>query len=83
VELSQHGALTDLVGRPVYDRSGDRLGRVFEVRGRWQGDAVVVEELMLGPRGLLKRLRGPGTEARGIPWEAVVEVGPERIVVHR
>jgi len=81
VELRERGALSDLIGLPVCDRGGQRLGRVYELRGRWQGEDVVVQELMIGAGGLLKRLRGPGPDARGIPWEAVAEVTPERIVV--
>lgn len=81
MELNERQALSELIGRPVCDRSGRRLGRVYELRGRWQGDDVVVEELMIGAGGLLKRLRGPGPSTRGIPCEAVVEVSAERIVV--
>lgn len=37
--------------------------------------------LDIGRRALLPRLRGPAQRCRGIPWEAVVEVRSERIVV--
>jgi len=80
VELNRH-PLSDLIGRPVCDRSGRRLGRVFEVRGHWEDGDVVIDELLVGRGGLLKRLRGPGPDARGIPCEAVGEVSAERIVV--
>ena len=73
-------ALSEVIGKPVYDGSGRRLGRAFEVRARWRGDAIAFEEILVGRGSLLKRLRGPGAEAKGIPWENVVEVG-ERIVV--
>ena len=73
-------ALSDLIGRPVCDSSGRRLGRAFELRAHWEGDRVVVDEVLVGRGALMKRLRGPGAEARGIRWENVVETG-ERIVV--
>jgi sporulation protein YlmC with PRC-barrel domain len=81
VELSRKPfALSDLIGKPVCDSSGRRLGRAFEVRARWEDEGIVVDELLVGRGSLLKRLRGPGADARGIRWESVVEVG-ERIVV--
>jgi sporulation protein YlmC with PRC-barrel domain len=74
-------ALSDLIGKPVYDSSGRRLGRAFEVRAHWESDdRVVIDELLIGRGSLLKRLRGPDANARGVRWESVVEVG-ERIVV--
>jgi len=84
VELSESpGAVSELLGRPVRDQTGRSLGRVFEVRAEWQGDAIVLAELMVGSGALWRRLRGPGRSARGIPWEAVVEVGAAGIRVHR
>jgi sporulation protein YlmC with PRC-barrel domain len=81
VELSgEPFALSDLIGRPVCDSSGRRLGRAFEVRAHWQDGGIVIDELLLGRGSLLKRLRGPAAAARGVSWESVTEVG-ERIVV--
>lgn len=81
MELSRDPfALSDLVGKPVYDGSGRRLGRAFELRAHWEEGAVVVNEVLVGRGSLLKRLRGPGASARGFRWESVTEVG-ERIVV--
>ena len=80
MELSEPFALSDLVGKPVYDGSGRRLGRAFEVRAHWEDGTVAFDEILVGRGSLLKRLRGPGVSATGIPWEQVVEVG-ERIVV--
>jgi sporulation protein YlmC with PRC-barrel domain len=81
VELSDNPfALSDLIGRPVCDSSGRRLGRAFEVRAHWEDGRVVIDELLLGRGALLKRLRGPGADARGVRWENVIEVG-ERIIV--
>jgi sporulation protein YlmC with PRC-barrel domain len=81
VELSREPfALSDLIGRPVCDSSGARLGRVFEVRAHWQDGGIVIDELLVGRGALLKRLRGPTAAARGARWESVTEVG-EQIVV--
>ena len=74
-------ALSDLIGKPVCDSSGQRLGRAFEVRAHWEdGDRIVIDELLVGRGSLLKRLRGPDASVRGVRWESVIEVG-ERIVV--
>lgn len=84
MELSGRGALSELLGRKVVDQSGRRLGRVREARGHWEGDAVVVDELILDRGGLRRRLRGPGgPEEQAIPWEQVVELVDETVVVHR
>jgi sporulation protein YlmC with PRC-barrel domain len=81
VELSREPfALSDLIGRPVCDSSGRRLGRAFELRAHWEGDRIVIDELLVGRGALLKRLRGPAVDARGVRWENVIEAG-ERIVV--
>jgi sporulation protein YlmC with PRC-barrel domain len=73
-------ALSDLLGKPVCDGSGRRLGRAFEVRAHWEDGGIVVDELLVGRGALLKRLRGPQGGAAGVRWENVIEVG-ERIVV--
>ena len=81
MELSREPfALSELIGRPVCDSSGRRLGHTFEVRAHWQDDRIVIDELLIGRGALLKRLRGPGAAAGGVPWESVIEVG-EQIVV--
>lgn len=81
MELSREPfALSEVIGKPVYDGSGRRLGRAFEVKAHWDGDSVAIDEILVGRGSLLKRLRGPGVKAKGIPWENVIEVG-ERIVV--
>jgi sporulation protein YlmC with PRC-barrel domain len=80
VELSEPFALSDVIGRPVCDRSGRRIGRAYELRAHWEDGAVVVDEVLVGRGALLKRLRGPAAGAKGVRWESVVEVG-EQIVV--
>jgi sporulation protein YlmC with PRC-barrel domain len=84
VELGERGALSELLGRKVVDQSGRRLGRVREVRGHWEDDAVVFDELILDSGGLRRRLRGPGgPEKQAIPWAQVVELEDETVVVRR
>jgi hypothetical protein len=73
-----------LLGVRVYDQNGKKLGRVHEMRGHHEDDgSVVLDELLFGRGALLKRLRGPGPDADGVPIEAVIEQSAERIVVHR
>jgi sporulation protein YlmC with PRC-barrel domain len=77
-------AFSDLLGLRVRDQSGRSLGHVFEARAHRERDgAVVLDELMLGRRALLRRLRGPSADAHGIPWEAVIEIRDDEIVVRR
>ena len=85
MELRDPGALSDLLGRKVVDRSGRRLGRVYEAKAHWEGDGtVVIDELILSSGGLRRRLRGPGgPEKQVVPWEAVVELSDEQVVVRR
>jgi sporulation protein YlmC with PRC-barrel domain len=85
MELNELGALSELLGREVVDQSGRRLGRVYEAKAHWERDgAVVLDELILSRSGLRRRLRGPGgDETDSVPWEAVVELPDERIVVRR
>lgn len=82
MELERPRAFSELIGRRVADLSGRSLGHVFEISAHCERDgSIVFDELLLGRRALLRRLRGPAQQCRGIPWEAVVEVGPDQIVV--
>lgn len=82
MELSEPRAFSELIGKRVRDRSGRSLGRVIEARGHWDGDGtVVLDELLVGKRALLRRLRGPGPDAHGIPWESVVELREDALLV--
>lgn len=81
MELSREPfALSDLIGKPVCDSSGRRLGRAYEVRAHWEDGDIAIDEILVGRGSLLKRLRGPEASARGVRWENVTEVG-KRIVV--
>ena len=83
MELRDPTALSELMGRKVVDQSGRRLGRVYETKGHWERDGtVVIDELILDRGGLRRRLRGPGgPEEQAFPWEAVVEMTGDTIVV--
>jgi len=76
-------ALSELMGRKVVDQSGRKLGRVYEAKGHWErGGTVVIDELILDRGGLRRRLRGPGgPEEQSYPWEAVIELTAEVVVV--
>ena len=84
MELMQgHDAFSKLLGLPVRDQAGRSLGRVREARAHWDANGcIVLDELMVGRRALWQRLRGPAPDAHGIPWEQVLEVGDDAIVVH-
>lgn len=87
MELSDRPeAFSALIGTRVRDQSGRSLGRVLEVRGHRRSDGTIVcDELLVGARALWLRLRGPdaGPRVHGIPWRAIMETTPERIVVRR
>ena len=76
-------SLSELLGRKVLDQSGRKLGRVYEAKGHWERDGtIVIDELILDRGGLRRRLRGPGgPEEQSYPWEAVVELTGEAIIV--
>jgi sporulation protein YlmC with PRC-barrel domain len=83
VELNDRPiAFSELIGLPVRDPNGRALGRIYEARGRWLQDGTIsIDELLIGRRGVLKRLRGRGEGARGIPWTDVVEMDGDGVVV--
>lgn len=85
MELRQPQALSQLMGRKVVDQSGRALGRVYEAKAHWEGDrTVVLDALIFGRGGMRRRLRGPGGgQEQSIPWDAVVELTDERVVVRR
>jgi sporulation protein YlmC with PRC-barrel domain len=76
MELSQDpAALSSLIGVRVRDSDGKLLGRVFELRASHDRDGfLVIDRLLIGRRGLWKRLRGPGGPEGGIPWESVAAI---------
>lgn len=85
MELRDPGALSELLGRRVVDQSGRRVGRVYEAKGHWEQDGtVVIDALVLSRSGLRRRLRGPGgPEGQSVPWESVIDLHDEHVVVRR
>lgn len=84
MELNEPGALSELLGRKVVDQAGRRVGRVYEAKAHWEGDAVVIDELVLSRSGMRRRLRGPGGPDReAVPWESVIDLSDEHVVVRR
>jgi sporulation protein YlmC with PRC-barrel domain len=83
--------LSELLGRMVVTESGDRLGRIHDVRGELAGGRLRVTGLVAGRLGVLERY-GVGTRGSGgaseakvhghhvIAWERVVRVGAEVLV---
>ena len=83
--------LSELLNRKVVTESGQRLGRVHDVRGQLVGGRLRVIGLVAGKLGILERY-GVGTHGSGgpgqakvhghpvIPWDHVVRVGSKVVV---
>jgi sporulation protein YlmC with PRC-barrel domain len=83
--------LSELLNRKVVSESGQRLGRVHDVRGELAGGHLLVTGLIAGKLGILERYgvatHGSGgprqTKVHGHPvisWDRVVRVGSEVVV---
>jgi sporulation protein YlmC with PRC-barrel domain len=80
--------LSDLLGLPVRNESGERLGRVHDVRGELTQRTLWVTGIVVGKVGVLERLgigapRRP-TRVRGhdaIAWSDVVRLDRRGVVV--
>ena len=83
--------LSQLLNRSVITESGQRLGRVHDVRAELADGRLRITGLCAGNLGTLERF-GIGTHGSGgpgrarvhghaiIPWERVVRVGSEVVV---
>lgn len=74
-----------LLGRPVFDSLGRRIGRIEEVIARDEGHETVIEEFHTGPAALVERLSAeiaPRWFDRGfrIPWDKLDLSDPSRPV---
>ncbi len=75
---------SSLLGRNVETESGRRLGRCRDMRALLRRGNPTVEALVVGHRGFLEHLGigGPRkTRPNAVPWEAVVSIEGDRIVV--
>ena len=74
---------------PVVEESGRSRGRVFDVCAERKGDRYLVTALVVGQHGLIQRLgirpsgRGANDDRDEIPWEQVLRVGKDRIVIRK
>ena len=75
---------SSFLGRVVETQSGRRLGRCHDLRADVRRGRPSVEALVVGRRGRLEHL-GIGTPRAhrpdAVPWEAVVRIEGDRIVV--
>ena len=80
--------LTDLLGLGVQTESGERLGRVHDVRAELTSKEVRVTGLVVGPLGILERLGFGDPRSRAlvrskdiVRWSAVVRADRRGVVV--
>ena len=79
---------TDLLGALTVTESGDRLGRIRELRGERDGDRWRLSGLVISGTGLLERLGALGIKREepivghdAYPWESVVRLEPDKVVI--
>lgn len=81
-EGQRPAALSTLIGKSVRDADGRKLGRVFELHAARDGDGfLVVDRILVGRRGLWRRLRGPAGRESGLPWESVIAIESDSLTV--
>jgi sporulation protein YlmC with PRC-barrel domain len=80
--------LSDLLGLQVETESGDRLGRVHDVRADLSTAELRITGLVVGGAGILERLGfgAPRAQARTrahrvVPWDRVVRADRRGVVV--
>lgn len=75
------GRLSELIRCQVVRRDGSRLGHLFDIRARRERNALVVTEIVFGMPGLIERMGLKKAQTKCVPWDAVLEVGAQRIVI--
>jgi sporulation protein YlmC with PRC-barrel domain len=74
--------LCRLEGMPIRTKAGKRLGHVWDLRGTWSpGRAPVIDEIVYGSGGLLEKLGFKRRKLDCIPWQYVIAVGEQEIIV--
>jgi len=71
---------SSLAGRRVVTEDGRTLGRCYDLVAARTSSSLTVTELVVGRRGFLQHL-GLRQNRDTIPWDAVVRIEGERIVV--
>ena len=77
---------SDLIGSEVRTESGDRLGRVHDLRAQAEDGGWLLMGLVVGGGGLRARLVGgtkaePTREGDLVAWEAVTHIDDGKITV--
>jgi sporulation protein YlmC with PRC-barrel domain len=77
---------SDLIGCVVHTESGQKLGRVHDLRAHADGDGWLLMGVVVGPRGLAARFAGgldgaPIRAGRVVPWEAITKLEDGSITV--
>jgi sporulation protein YlmC with PRC-barrel domain len=79
---------TDLLGATMITESGERLGRVRELRVEREGERWRLAGLVISGTGLLERLGAPGAKREepivghdAYGWESVTRLGSGEVVV--
>ena len=75
---------SDLFGAVVRTESGDKLGRVHDLRAHFAGGGWSLVGLVVGGGGLRERLVAGGGSTRGgdvVAWEAITRIDDGLIVV--
>ena len=71
----------------VVNEKGETLGHVFDMRTRYDpdepGQGALVTDLIFGTRGFLRTIGLHGARGKSIPWQKVLAVHEDRIVVRR
>ena len=57
-----------LIGRRVVDATGDRVGRIEEVRAKQHGDEWVIDEYLIGIAAILERLSAWTIGLAALKW---------------
>jgi sporulation protein YlmC with PRC-barrel domain len=80
--------LEDLLGREVYARNHRRVGRIEELRARWDGKTCTIEGVVIGVAGLYERLglaarllAGGRRSGRVARWDQIDLAHPTRPVL--
>jgi sporulation protein YlmC with PRC-barrel domain len=76
---------SDLIGCKVRTASGERVGRVHDLRAEETADGWMLIGLVVGGGGMLARLKGSNDDplVRGdfIPWQAVTSLSDGLVIV--